>query len=219
MSKILLPKDLQLQASAYEKTVFQLCRVIGPMLGAVVVAVSSAEYCLAINAVSFFLSSAVLVFLKPIQPNYFDLESTTDTQEESEKTAESNFKLTLRLVNNSSVLRYFIPLVLVGSLFVMMVELQLVILLRDIIPNRPNVLGYVIGFSALGSVMTGIWLSRKKHITQFGWYLLLCFSCVAPGYIIMGTYHSSWPIAVFFAASLLSGFWSWLYLCFTALCY
>jgi MFS family permease len=88
----------------------------------------------------------------------------------------------------------------------MMVEMQLVILLRDIIPSRPNLLGYVIGFSAAGSVLAAIWLSRKKDIKQFGLLLVLCFICVAIGYGFMGNYQTSWPIATFFTASLISGF-------------
>ena len=52
MSKALLPTDLQLQASSYESIVFQLCRIIGPMCGAVVVAVSSPQYCIGINAIA-----------------------------------------------------------------------------------------------------------------------------------------------------------------------
>ena len=66
-------------------------------------------------------------------------------------------------------------------------------------------MGYVIGFSALGSVITGVWLSGKKRITQFGWYLVFCFLCVAMGYTSMGCYQSSWPIVFFYGVYLLSG--------------
>lgn len=201
-SKLLLPDELQLKASSYEKVAFQLCRIIGPMLGAVVVAISSPKACLAINAGSFFLSSFILVFLKPLKEDL----AAKQQDEKEEVLKESNFKLTLRLIKQSQLLKFLVPLILLGSLFIMMVELQLVILLRDLIPTRPNLLGYVIGFSALGSVLSAVWLSRKQGIKQFGWYMVLCYFCVAIGYGFMGIYQVNWPIVFFFAASLLSGF-------------
>lgn len=201
-SKLLLPNELQLKASSYEKVAFQLCRIIGPMLGAVVVSISTPQACLAINAGSFFVSSGILFFLKPMK----DTLLQDEVADESIKRKESNFKLTLRLVKQSKLLKYLVPLVLLGSVFIMMVELQLVILLRDIIPSRPNLLGYVIGFSAVGSVLSALWLSRKQTINQFGWYMVCCYLCVAIGYGVMGLYHIDWPIGVFFFASLLSGF-------------
>ncbi len=201
-SKLLLPDDLQLKASSYERIAFELCRVIGPMLGAVVVALSSAEVCLGINAVSFFISAGILLFLQPIRGE----EPNEKADEVIKEVKESNFKLTFRLLKQSQLLKYLVPLVLLGSLFIMMVELQLVILLRDIIPARPNLLGYVIGFSAIGSILAGLWLSRKASIEQFGWYMVLCYIVVAIGYSFMGLYQTSWPLVCFLLAALLSGF-------------
>lgn len=202
-SKLLLPDALQLQAASYEKVAFQLCRIIGPMLGAVVVAATGASACLAINAGSFFVSAAILALLKPI---HSVLSADGEKEASTSKAKQSNMKLTLNLIKSSSLLRYLVPIVLIASMFIMTVELQLVILLRDIIPTRPNLLGYVIGFSAIGSLLSAVWLSRKKVIRQFGWYMVLCFICAAVGYTFMGLYRVSWPVISFFAASMLSGF-------------
>ncbi|MCW5590145.1 MAG: MFS transporter [Legionellales bacterium] len=202
MSKMLPPDELQLKASALEKISFQLCRIIGPMLGAVLVAISSPEACLAINAVSFFISSAILFWLKPLSNSIHSEQSLENVNQEI---GEKNFKLTWRLIKKSQLLSYFLPLTLIGFLVVMMVELQLVILLREIIPSRPNLLGYVIGCSAIGSVLSGLWLSRKQVVTQFGGYTVLCYLCVALGYSVMGVYRTQWPIELFLVASLLSG--------------
>jgi MFS family permease len=203
MSKALLPTKLQLQASSYESIIFQLCRIIGPMCGAVVVAISSPQYCLGINAISFFLSSIILLFLKPLTANFNQLKKEPDDQDEG--TTQSNFKMALNVVKKSQLLRYFIPFIIAAAFFVMMVELQLVILVRDIIPTRPDIFGFVIGFSALGSLLIGLWLSRKKTIVNFGAYLALCFCCVAVGYTVMGLYQTRLPLALFYLASMLSG--------------
>ena len=202
-SRLLLPKGLQLKASSYEQVAFQLCRIVGPMLGAVVIVISSPEACLAVNAISFFVSVFFLLLMKPIVDENPDTEHGKN---EGAKLKESNFKLTIRLIGQSRLLKCIVPLLLLGSLFIMTVELQMVILLKNIFPSQPHLLGYVVGFSAIGSFLSAAWLSRKHDIVHFGWYMVLCYLCVAVGYGFMGLFNTSWSLSLFLFASLLSGF-------------
>lgn len=199
-SRLLLPESLQLKATSAEQVAFQLCRVIGPLLGAIVVAISSAKMCLGINAVSFFVSSAILLFLRPIKAALTEKKAPVVDDAKA-----SNFKMVYHFIKGNQLLKFFIPTVLVGGLFIMMVELQLVILLRDIIPAKPNLLGYVTGISALGSIVSALYLQKRGDLQQFGLYMVGCFLLVGLAYTFMGLYQPAWPIVYFFIASFLSG--------------
>ncbi|MCP4474021.1 MAG: MFS transporter [Gammaproteobacteria bacterium] len=63
VKQLVLPQQL-LKASAYSAIAFQLCRILGPLLGAVVIAHYSARFCLSINAVSFFVSAVILLSMR-----------------------------------------------------------------------------------------------------------------------------------------------------------
>lgn len=196
--KHLVTEKQLLKASSYGSLSFQVCRIIGPLIGALVITVSSPKACLAINAVSFWVSALILLFLH-LKPHI---------DEEAHELVGSwwaRLKQTQRVVLDNPLLKCMIGLMLLAFLFVMMAETQLVIILKHLVPSQPHILGYVIGVSAIGSTITGVWLSRKDDIQSFVPYLLLAFSTSAVGYGVMAIYQASWPLLIIYIAALIQG--------------
>ncbi|MCP4473166.1 MAG: hypothetical protein GY821_01035 [Gammaproteobacteria bacterium] len=73
------------------------------------------------------------------------------------------------IIIKNRVLIATIPVMLIAFALIMMAETQTVILLHHIFPERENLLGYIVGISGLGSVLVGVFLSKREGITYPGY--------------------------------------------------
>lgn len=183
-----------LSASAYQSIIFQLCKVLGPMLGAVLLIWYSPRVCLLINAVSFVLSALV----------FYTLPNDKVTPEDHHKEVKTPFIQQLKagavFVWQHPVLRALNIIVFIWMIMALARLGQMAIFLEHIVPKDPNALGWYLGFDGLGSVISGTIMSRFKEVRHprrffaFGFFLLFC------GVTATSFYQPAWSM-------------DWLYLC------
>ncbi|MCF6776420.1 MFS transporter [Thiotrichales bacterium 19X7-9] len=178
-----------LKASSYTTVVFQMCKVIGPMLGALVMVIASARSCLAINAVSFIISALILFGLPFDKP----LKSDENDQEEIVQSWISDVLSGLKLVWKNQLVRTVVILVMIWFFCSLVRQAQLAIFIHHVLPNEPEALGIFVGLDGLGAVITSVLISRKENITNYSSYFIIGFIILGCGVLGLSLYQSSWP--------------------------
>lgn len=195
--KYIATEDQLLAASGYNSAVFQLCKVLGPLLGAVIIAIYSPVFCLMINAVSFFVSALILLTLKKI----------IEVREVSEHKSHmwQQLKEAGHFIRKDTLLRLNLTIMACFAILMMMGFSQLVLLLKMLFPQNENILGIVLGISGIGSFITGAWLSQKKNIVNYAAYMSVGILFVALNYGALAIYQSSWGLYPLYVLSLIDG--------------
>ncbi len=191
-----------LSASSMMSIVFQLCKVLGPMLGAVVLLVASARACLAINMVSFLVSGLIL-FTLPKQP-----PETIATDDDVSSHWFASITQGARHIWQHRLLRIMVSLSVIWLVLSLMRQAQLAFYLKHILPERKDFLGVFMGLDGLGAVLTGILLSRKKTIRRFDLLMGVGFILLLSGAILLALFEPGWPVFLLVISALLIGFGS-----------
>lgn len=197
--KEVVPNKQLLPASSYTTISFQFAKVLGPMLGAVILLVASPRFCLGINAVSFVLSFLILLTLPS---DKLILESSI----------QEKITYWLHDVRDGAIfawqhalLRALLFLVAVWFFCSMVRNAQIAIFLKHLLPTEPHALGYILGLEGLGSVVAGIILSRRKKITSYAAYFFSAFLLIGLGVLGIACYQSSWPQVFLYTAPFVLG--------------
>lgn len=197
--KYIVNEEELLPASSYNQIVAQLCQVIGPMLGAFVVIMSSAYWCLGINALSFFVSALLLLSLKPLQEIKDVFVNVSETK------FIPNLKLTLSIIKANKKLLNILILTSLISIPVMMGFSQLVLLLKLLYPNNQSILGVMSGINGCGAIVAGVYLSRKKDLTHYIIYLVLSTIFLGASNIAFALYPEHFYLLPLYVASFING--------------
>ncbi|MCF6765537.1 MFS transporter [Thiotrichales bacterium 19S3-7] len=175
-----------LKASSYTTVVFQMCKVLGPMLGALVLVIASARICLAINAFSFILSALILFGLP--------LDKVLDDQRQLQKNSWlDDFVSGLKLIFQNRLLKIVILLAMVWFFCSLVRLTQLAIFLHHVLPKEPQALGIFVGLDGFGAVITSVLMSRKKDIVNYWAYFSVGFIILAIGVLLLSLYQLAWP--------------------------
>ena len=193
-------KEQLLQATTLNLTVFQLAKVLGPLIGAPIVTYFSPTACLVVNAVSFFCSALILLSVGKIPEN----RPTPRPAGEKVSLRRSWLEGWAELLQKRVLLISTIIFIF-GMFMVMVAESETVVLLGDVAPEQQGLLGYVLGISGVGAVILGVILTRRKEIKRFGWVLGGGSVLLGGGYAGMGFYHGGVPLFWLFFASLVQG--------------
>jgi MFS family permease len=186
------------QAKAWSRAIFQLARVIGPLLGAAVIAYFSPRACLAINALSFFISAIIMftvpnhlpdMTVRPMAKNHFWQEWL------------AGWKVTI----HKPLLLTAFGILLIALLAMMMAEAQLAILLYGVHPNEPAILGYMMCISGLGTLITLRALTKVKMTHTYGLWFGLGIVLSGLGYFGMGYYQAEFWLIWLLVSALLQG--------------
>jgi MFS family permease len=188
-----------LQASSFTTISFQLAKILGPILGAVILLFTSARVCLGINAASFLLSFAILLTLPA------DVLKQLHKLQHNISAWFVDVKNGAGFVWKHFLFRVAISLTAVWFFGSMIYNSQLAILLQHILPQEPHILGYVIGIEALGAVLAGLLLSRYRDITNYLRYFALAFFLISIGNLGIACYQAEWPKFILFTAPFIRG--------------
>lgn len=183
----LVPQKQLLQASSWSAISFQLSRALGPMLGGLMLLTFSARGCLLLNAISFFISFLLVILIKYPQKTLPSKKHNLADQQE-----KNQFKVWQFIRANFNLLSNFLFFALVITLL-MMAMAQAVLLIREVAPHRPQLFGWMTGFSGLGSVLVGFYLSRKQAIGASYFYYIVALGCLGLADILFSCFKSSWP--------------------------
>jgi len=74
-----------------------------------------------------------------------------------------------------------------------------------LLPNKPNVIGYVLGLDGLGAVIAGTILSRRGDIKHYGRYFVLGFFLLGIGTLGIALYQITWPLFFFYISPFILG--------------
>ncbi|MEQ6356273.1 MFS transporter [Lysinibacillus sp. M3] len=189
-----------LQANTFIGMVFQVSKIVAPFLGSFVVSLFSLQTCFIINAITFTLSGIILLTIKRIP-------------EEEKNIAESVSKYSViqswlqgwRALLTTKMLLFGIIFYLFGYAGLYLVEAQLSILLREVTPNLPEIVGYVIATVGLGTFIVGGIMTRKKEIVSYGLPIAGGNLLIGMAFIGLGLFKTGDLIVWLFAFGLLIG--------------
>lgn len=198
--KEVVPDENLLEASSYTTISFSLAKILGPTLGAVILIAYPARVCLGINSISFILSFFILLTLPFDKPL-----SIPEVKQISILNGLDSIKNGCELAWRIVYIRMAIILAFVWYLCSNAYNSQLALLLKHILPQKINVLGYMLGFEALGAIASAMLLSRWKAIQNYGLYFFFAFCFIAAGTYGISIYQASWPIVFLFLAPLIRG--------------
>lgn len=197
--QIVAPEHL-LQATSLNGAIFQGGKLIGPLIGGMVAAMVTPALCLIINAVSYLLSTLLLLTIRHV-------EKQLPRPASREKTISLRLAWkegwTVFLQNRVLLLSSLFSLL--AMMAIQLADAQFPVVFREKVPDHPEIVGYCVSVIGLGALLTITWLHRRKTIRSYGWVLgggvLLIGTCFA----WIGLFQPGDGIHWLLAASLLAG--------------
>lgn len=151
-------EDQLLQASTLQNIMFQIAKVVGPFLGAAALTFTTPKACILVNAAACMISIGVLFSLKKAGKNIQGQAARSSHQ--PKETYSNGWKL----VFQHPILLRVVVLFHVSYFVIMLVDAQISIFLRDVLPHNPEMLGWLLSGIGLGALATGVYLNRKKQV-------------------------------------------------------
>lgn len=190
--KEIVPEEALQSAVATSQLINNGAKIIGPILGGVLLAVFSIKWAFYLNALSFLLSAFFILFV-PRSPKRTDSRPLVLTSKSEEKPAKGIRRFANQLLDGFTYLKAA-PSLLVGIvvfslvMFVLQIsDSQFIILFREIKSGSINILGWVMAGSGLGVVLSSIYLN-KKEIKSFIRMLSIASIVLGLGYLFLSSF-------------------------------
>ncbi|MBN6187580.1 MFS transporter [Aneurinibacillus sp. BA2021] len=154
-------------------TSFQLTKIIGPMLGSFVLALSSYKLCLLLTAGCLLLSVLLLFFL-PVHDG-----SASSKEAEPAAGFYAEWKAGWATIFSLRIVLFCLLFSFIITTVIQIVDIQMAVLLRTIKPEQAELPGWIISAIGLGAVCSTAYITKQKKNIH---YLLLLSS----GSFLMG---------------------------------
>lgn len=200
MTRNVVGADQLLQATSLNGAVFQLSKVLGPLLGASVAAAFSPLGCMAVNAASFFLSALLLLWVPAGQGSVLAEASSA-----AELPLRSAWRDGWRILLQSRALLVSIIFSLIGLAGIQLIDAQIAVLLRDAIPERPELIGWIVTAVGAGGLASVSWLRRYRQLTGYGWLLGGGVALIGLMFSVFGLFKPDTPLWFILIASFVGG--------------
>ncbi|WP_270180993.1 MFS transporter [Alkalihalobacillus sp. CinArs1] len=166
MRRIVDEEDI-MKAVTINGSLFQLVKVVGPLLGGAVAGLLSANASIALNAFSFVLSGVILMKITVKKE-----EHLIEEEFRSMKGAGffESWKEGWYIVFQSRILTASILFGVVSTLVIQMIDAQFVTLFSEVFPNDEEITGFVIAAIGGGSLLVVLLLNKMDGIKRYGWY-------------------------------------------------
>lgn len=166
LMRSIVDEDNLMKAVTINGSLFQMAKVVGPMLGGSVASIFSPDFSIIINAVSFFLSGIILTRL---QVKKLDI-----VREEQVETSPPNFITSWKegwaIVLKSRILLASMVFGIVSTLTVQMIDAQFVTLFSEVFPENEELTGWAISAIGIGSLLIVLTLNKLERIRKYGWF-------------------------------------------------
>ncbi|TPG91660.1 MFS transporter [Brevibacillus laterosporus] len=173
MTRHVVSDDQLLQATSLNTLVFQLAKIIGPLLGASLLSVTSSKICLLVNGSCLLIACFLLSWVGSVEkksmcePKIQDAKSETN-QETKKQPFIYAWKDGWSIVLGNKVLLVSLCFMLLVSMTIQFVDSQMSVLIREVAPLHPEWMGWGIALFGLGAItMIGL-LQRWKAVTRYG---------------------------------------------------
>lgn len=163
MRKIVEEKTI-MKAITINGSLFQLVKVLGPLIGGSVAGIFSPNISIALNAIAFTISGILLTRIK-VQ----EIETSVEigaTQLGFLRSWKEGWQIVLK----SKILLASIIFGIFSTLTIQMIDAQIVTLFSEVFPNKTEVTGWAISAIGIGSLLVVLILNRFKKISKFGWF-------------------------------------------------
>lgn len=208
MTRNVVGPDQLLQAVSLNGSVFQLSKILGPLLGASIAAAFSPSGCMGINAVCYILSALLLVWI-PAKQGISDRSVSSIDAQPTEMTAPSRFAAVWRegwqMILRSRLLLASVGFCLVGLFGIQLIDAQIAVLLREIAPDRPELIGWLVTAIGAGGLSGVAWLHRYRELRAYGWLLGGGLALIGLMFAAAGLQRPDSPIGLLLLACFVGG--------------
>ncbi|MGE5705031.1 MAG: MFS transporter [Clostridia bacterium] len=206
MTRQVVAEDQLLQATSLNGTVFQLSKVLGPLLGATLASSFSPALCMGVNATSFFISAMLLLMIQAMHGESTSAVAQTAGRIRLHQAWREGWGLLL----SRRILFVTVFFALVAMFAIQLIDAQFTVLMRDIAPDRPELVGWVVTAVGLGGLVTVTWLQRLKQLTAYGWIFGGGITLIGVMFAFSGLYqphmHPIWMLLAAFIGGIGTGF-------------
>ncbi|QRG68433.1 MFS transporter [Brevibacillus choshinensis] len=183
LTRQIVPEHQLLQATSLNGAVFQMGKLIGPLIGGAVAAFVAPAICLIVNACSFFLSALLLLSIRHAEKS---IASSPVRSQKKSVPLHLAWREGWGIFLQNRILLFSTIFSLLAMMAIQLADAQLTIIFREKVPLHPEMVGYVVSAIGLGALLTVTWLHRQKEIRSYGWILGggvfligICFSWIA----------------------------------------
>lgn len=177
----LVPPEHLFQALTINGTIQQATKVLGPLLGASLLAFASPFFCLLLNACSFVLS-AFLLFTLPLSSKG---DQTNNLTTNKEKITLDTWLEGWRFIIANKRIQVSFLFAMATGMAIQCVDAQFAVLFREVAPEQPELVGWVtsaIGFGSLFVMLVikkrGTWPSHSMIYGGGTFLLAIAFICL-----------------------------------------
>ncbi|XID91432.1 MFS transporter [Paenibacillaceae bacterium WGS1546] len=110
-----------------------------------------------------------------------------------------------RWIVRSRALRVSLLFSLTGFAGIQLIDAQITVLLRDVVPRKPELIGWVVTAIGAGGLASVTWLRRYKQLTKYGWLLGGGVALIGIMFAAAGMLRESTPLWLILLASVLGG--------------
>lgn len=208
MTRSVVQADQLLQATSLNGAVFQLSKVLGPLLGASIAATFSPAVCMAVNVMTYTLSALLLLWVPARQGRVAAEEAMAADRAGMRNAWREGWKFLIR----SRALKVSLAFSLIGLAGIQMIDAQFPVLFREIAPTRPGLMGWVVSAIGVGGLLSVTWLRRFQQLSAYGWLLGGGVGLIGLMFAAAGLFQPETPIGlmllVFFLGGIGTGFTS-----------
>ncbi|WP_336774311.1 MFS transporter [Paenibacillus sp. MMO-58] len=168
MTRAVVEPDQLLQATSINGAVFQLSKILGPLLGASAASAFSPSVSMAVNAVCYVVSAFLLLLVPAMDGRRVPVAASVTGKKGS---LRGEWRDGWRLLWHSRTLRMSLLFSLIGLAGIQMIDAQFAVLFREIAPEQPDLMGWLVTAIGAGGLASVTWLRRYQEFTRYGWLL------------------------------------------------
>ncbi|WP_124727627.1 MFS transporter [Staphylospora marina] len=199
LTKRIVPHEQLGQAMTWNGLADQAAKIASPFLGAMLITVVTPQICLLVKGLTNLASASLLTGLR-------DPEATAETEPATrrEKTAWSDWTEGWRVVRKNRMLLSTLAFWALGIFVVQMVDSQFPVLFRELFPESPQMMGWIISMVGAGGVLGALSVQRAERI-QAGWLLGGGLAVIGSGFGMLSLLTPATPVFSGFVIGFISG--------------
>lgn len=185
LMRSIVVEDHIMKAVTINGSLFQLVKVVGPLIGGSMAGIFSPNFSIIFNAVCFVFSG---ILLTRIQLRNQEVEKEEKLNTPVQTGFFASWKEGWSIVLKSNVLLASILFGIASTLTIQMIDAQFVTLFSEVFPDNAELTGWAISAIGIGSFLVVIFLNRLEKILRYGWFfgtgsMLIGLMTVGYGYL------------------------------------
>lgn len=198
--KEVVPAEFVVKAVTLNGALNEASKIAGPFLGGAVAAAFSPQICLAVNAAAHFFSAAV------VHKAGAKAGAPVSQAVEIRSPFWQNWKEGWKFLLQRRALWLSIGFLMPGMFAVQMVDIQIPVILRQIAPQQPELIGWIMGASGAGALIMMTLLQRLKSIRAYGKLLGVSMVFLGAGFGGITFYQAEMSFLIPILCGLMTGF-------------